>query len=308
MHQPDPVAAAVDPADLRTGPRAAGLDVRRVTLAYVQLVHPGPTTIVMAATGAFAVLFGRGLPPLPVVAPLLLAMLGGQLAIGALNELVDAELDALAKPWKPIPSGAVTRRGAWLVVALGLTAMVVFGARLGGLALILLALGTGLGLGYDLWMKRTPYSWLPYVLALPLLPIWVRTAILGFDGRLLLLFPLGAGAVAAVHLAQALPDCESDRRAGLRNPVSRLGEPATLRLACILAASAPLFAIVVTTALPGALGNRVLVFVAAMVGLGLIGATMALYRRRRSLGLRAAFPCLATATVVVALGWIIGAS
>ena len=276
--------------------------------AYVLLPHAVPVLTVLGATAGFALLAAGGLPPPAALARLLLAMLGGQVLVGAVNELVDADLDAATKPWKPIPSGAVTRRGAWVVVALGLVVMAAFGSRLDHLALLLLILGTALGLAYDLGLKRTPYSWLPYVLALPLLPIWVRIAILGFDGRLLLLFPLGAGAVAAVHLAQSLPDCESDRRAGLRNPVSRLGEPAALRLACILATSAPLFAIVVTTALPGALGNRVLVFVAAMVGLGLIGATMALYRRRRSLGLRAAFPCLATATVVVALGWIIGAS
>ena len=306
MHQPDPVVAAADQVALATGSRAAQSRLRRVSRAYLLLVHPGPIAIVLAATGAFAVLFERGLPPVSVAAPLLLAMFGGQLAIGALNELVDAELDAPAKPWKPIPSGAVTRRGAWVVVALGLVVMAAFGSRLDRLALLLLILGTALGLAYDLWLKRTPFSWLPYVLALPLLPIWVRTAILGFDARLLLLFPLGAGAVVAVHLAQALPDCESDRRAGLRNPVSRLGERATLSLACTLAASTPLFAIVVTATLPIAPGNGLLILVTASTGLCLIGAALVLYRRRRSLGLRAAFPCLATATVVVALGWIVG--
>ena len=40
--------------------------------------------------------------------PLLLAMLGGQLAIGATNELIDLPLDAIGKPHKPLPRGDVT--------------------------------------------------------------------------------------------------------------------------------------------------------------------------------------------------------
>ena len=308
MKRLDPATTIADPDDLSVRPLGSRFGGGRTVRAYVLLTHPLPLAIVMATTAAFAVLFAGGLPPLPVGGALLLAMLGGQLAIGAVNELVDVELDAATKPWKPIPSGMVSQRGAWTVVALGLGMMGVFGAALGGAALLLLVLGTGLGLAYDLWLKRTAWSWLPYVLALPLLPVWVRTAVLGFDARLLLLFPLGMGAVAAVHLAQALPDCDGDRAAGLRNPVSRLGEKRSLTAACRLAASAPAAAIAVMVAIPGAGVRTGIVLVAAGIALGLIVAVAALYRRRRSLGVRAAFPCLATATVLVALGWVLGAS
>ena len=41
-----------------------------------------------------------------------LGMLGLQFCIGAVNDLLDERVDALAKPWKPIPSGLVSRRTA----------------------------------------------------------------------------------------------------------------------------------------------------------------------------------------------------
>ncbi len=306
MNRLDPVTHSADKTEPRPRSVASRVTIGGTVRAYVVLTHPLPIAIVLAATAAFAVLFAGGMPPLHLSVALLLAMLGGQLAIGALNELVDVELDAATKPWKPIPSGAVSRRGAAAVLVGGLGMMVLCGASLGGAALLLLTLGTGLGLAYDLWLKRTPWSWLPYVLALPLLPVWVRTAMLGFEARLLLLYPLGIGAVAAVHLAQALPDCVGDRAAGLRNPVSRLGERRSLAVACGLASSAPLAAIAVCLTVPNVVVRSVVVLAAAGVALGLIAIVPVLYRRRRSLGVRAAFPSLAVATVVVALGWVVG--
>ena len=287
-------------------PSVTGFWSWRKVRAYVSLTHPVPIAIVMIATAAFAAIFAEGLPPFRLAATLLLAMLGGQLAIGALNELVDVELDAASKPWKPIPSGAVSRFGARMIAACGLGMAALFGASLGVAALLLLFVGTGLGLAYDLWLKRTPWSWLPYVLALPLLPIWVRTVVIGFDARLLLLYPLGLGAGAAIHLAQALPDCESDRAAGLRNPVSRLGERRSLMAACALATTAPLAAVSAAAAVPDEVARNGVVLSSATLAIGLIAAVPLLCRHQRSLGVRAAFPCLALATLIVAFGWVLG--
>ena len=73
-------------------------------------------------------------------------MLGGQLAIGATNELVDLPYDTVGKPWKPLPSGDVSIRGARIMVVVGLIMMVAFGWRFGTFAFALLAAGTGLGI------------------------------------------------------------------------------------------------------------------------------------------------------------------
>ncbi len=61
----------------------------RSVRGYLLLPHLAPVLVVELATAAFAVIAWGGVPPAHLLLPLLLAMLGGQLAIGATNELVD---------------------------------------------------------------------------------------------------------------------------------------------------------------------------------------------------------------------------
>lgn len=273
----------------------------RTLRAYLVLPHAVPILVVLGATAGFAVLAADGVPRLGDLARLLAAMLGGQVAIGAVNEVVDAELDAATKPWKPIPAGLVSARGALALAAVGLLAMVGFGAGFGAASLALLLLGTGAGLVYDLRFKRSIFSWLPYLVALPLLPIWVATALDGFDGRLLLLYPLGACAVVGVHLAQALPDTRGDRAAGVRNLASALGERRAMLACWVATLSAPALAL----ALAPALVERPLaVRLAALAVAVLVGLDALLYLARPRLGVLACFPCVAVGTVLIGLGWV----
>lgn len=182
--------------------------------AYGRLTHPWAVAIVMTATALFGLLASGGEPPAGRFALLLAGMLGGQLAIGASNEWRDRESDALDKPHRPIPAGAVSADGALRLTAVGLLVMLLAGALLGGWELALLAVGTGAGLLYNLWLKRTPLSWLPYLIALPLLPVWVWLVMGTFEPALLWLYPLGSTFVLAIHLAQTLPDIAADRTRG----------------------------------------------------------------------------------------------
>ncbi|MER3421242.1 MAG: ubiquinone biosynthesis protein UbiA, partial [Chloroflexota bacterium] len=75
--------------------------------------------------------------------------------------------------------------------------------------------GLGAGLAYDLWLKRTPYSALAYAVALPLVPLWVWTALERFTPALLWAWPVGALLGGALHLANAVPDLEADATAGV---------------------------------------------------------------------------------------------
>jgi 4-hydroxybenzoate polyprenyltransferase len=65
----------------------------------------------------------------------------------------------------------------------------------------------------------------PYLVALPLLPIWVWTALAesGVDRGLFAIYPIGAAAVIAVQLAQSLPDIEADRQSGVRTLAVAIG-------------------------------------------------------------------------------------
>jgi 4-hydroxybenzoate polyprenyltransferase len=260
--------------------------------------------VVELATVAFAVVAWEGFPPWRLLVPLLLAMLGGQLAIGALNELVDLPLDTIAKPWKPLPSGMVTVAGARAMVAVGLGMMTVFGLFLGVRAFALLAVGTGLGLIYDLWLKRTTWSWLPNLLALPLLPIWVFTALGQADLRLSFLYPFGALAAIGIHFAQALPDTTLDRAAGLRTVTSRLGLWRTFALSWVAVLSAPILAWIFATkaAERDAAGG---IGVVAVGAVGLMLMNMVLLAKDRQLGVAVCFPFVAAVTLISGLVWTV---
>jgi 4-hydroxybenzoate polyprenyltransferase len=276
----------------------------RAARGYFLLPHLVPVIVVELATLGFAVVASGGLPPLSLLLPMLLGMLGGQLAIGATNELVDLPLDLAGKPGKPLPSGAVTVRGARGMVIVGMAMMVGFGLPLGLEAFGLLALGTGLGIAYDLWLKRTVWSWLPYLLALPLLPIWVFVALGRLEPRLILLYPLGALAAAGVHFAQALPDVAIDQEAGLETPTSRVGSQATFALAWLAAVSSPLLAFGAARAMRVDEPHLAILLAAAIAALFLL-LNLAMLAADRRLGSIACFPLVALSTLVSGLAWTV---
>jgi len=217
-------------------------------------------------------------------ARLFAAMLGIQISIGALNDVVDAPLDAMAKPRKPIPSGLVGRRSA-IVIALGGAAIGIALSAVSG-PWTALAGGACLGLGwlYDLRLSRTTWSWLPLSIALPLLPIhaWLGAAGSVPDG-LVLLVPIGVLGGAGLALSNGLVDVDRDARTDRRAVSVALGANRTWTVQTVLLGAAAATAIVFAPdagaggvgpplgpPVPSALGT------VRWVGLGLGGACIAL--------------------------------
>jgi 4-hydroxybenzoate polyprenyltransferase len=182
-------------------------------------------------------------------------MLGIQVSIGALNDLVDAPLDAAQKPRKPIPSGLVSRRAAGIVAGSGAITGIVLSA-VSGPATVVAALGClGLGYAYDLRLSRTVISWLPLSVALPLLPIHAWLGVAGtIPTGLITLVPIGVLGGAGLAIANGLVDVERDARGGRRAVAVALGPRAawaaqTLALGCA-AALAVLLAPAITLTAP----------------------------------------------------------
>ncbi len=276
--------------------------IGQVLRGYVLLPHAVPIIVVITATAAFALVAAGGWPGTGAMVLLLGAMLGGQVAIGAINELVDVDLDRTARPDKPIPAGLVTERGAWTMTATGLAVMVLLSATFGVISLLLCTLGTLTGIAYSLWFKRTVLSWLPYLVAIPLLPIWVWAALDDIDLALFSVYPLGAGAVIALQIAQSLPDVASDRAAGVNTLAVALGERRAL-WACW--GSMATIALAATIAAPWLGDNPALLRLAALAVLALVALNIALWRREARTGVMATFPCTAVATVALGIGWAI---
>lgn len=151
-------------------------------------------------------------------------MLCLQASIGALNDVMDAPLDAGQKPGKPLPRGLVSARSAWLVTVAGGLAGLALSLPSGVATLFVAAAGVGLGYLYDLRLSRRPISWLPLALALPLLPIH---AWLGATGTLppglVTLVPAAVLAGFGLALGNGLVDIERDAATGRRGIVVVVG-------------------------------------------------------------------------------------
>jgi 4-hydroxybenzoate polyprenyltransferase len=187
----------------------------------VRLTHPFPSLLDGGATLAIALLAGgRPLDALRLGA----AMVALQASIGTINDLVDVPRDAGRKPGKPIPAGLVGPTTATLLAlvaaAVGLVLSLPSGLPTGVVAVAILAVG----LLYDLWLRGTPWSWLPFALGIPLLPVF---AWLGATGRVpelfLVVVPTAFVSGAGLAIANALADIERDAEAGVRSVARQMG-------------------------------------------------------------------------------------
>jgi 4-hydroxybenzoate polyprenyltransferase len=276
----------------------------------VRLVHPFPSLLCAAATGSIAGLAGAD-PP--TIVRLFVAMLGIQVSIGALNDLVDAPLDAVQKRRKPIPSGLVTRRVAGLVAGGGGAAGIVLSAVSGPLAGLAAVGCLALGYAYDLRLSRTVVSWLPLALALPLLPIHAWLGATGsIPGGLLALVPVGVLGGAGLALANGLADVERDRRGNRGTIAVRLGARRSWVAQSVALATAAALAILLAPELPSGpgggaagflgplrLGGLVLGIAALALGAAALASPRASVRER-------GWELEAFGVAALGIGWIAG--
>lgn len=241
-------------------------------LALLRASHPGPATAVTVLTALLASGAGHGLGSGALVTA---AVFAGQLGIGWSNDLIDAGRDRqVGRPDKPLASGELPDRTARVAVVVALVACVLLslacGPRSGGVHLLLVVAS---GWAYNLGLKGTLWSAVPYALAFGSLPAVVNLALpteeLPPAWTVLTGALLGVGA----HLLNALPDLADDERTGVRGLPHRLGARRVRMLApaVLLAAS---FVVVVWPGLPAspwpwvALGCCVVLAVVAMTTRG----------------------------------------
>ena len=145
-------------------------------------------------------------------------------AIGIANDLVDETLDRGRKPGKALPRGLVSRHQAGLAFAALLISGLALSALSGPAVLAIAVVGEGIGLSYDRWLKGTIWSWVPFAVGLPLLPVY---AWLGATSTLppsfAALLPAATIAGAALAIANLLADVERDAAAGIETVATRLG-------------------------------------------------------------------------------------
>ena len=190
--------------------------------SWLFLAHPGPSLLVTVVVVVAAGLLTRHLPSPRTAVGLTLVMLPGQLAIGALNDWADIELDRAAKPFKPIPRGIVPRAAALSFAAAGFAVSLATAAWFGPRVLAVDVLAVLAGASYDLGLKRTPAAILSYWAGFVAVPLLAMVAIGNTHGALEVI-PLAGGVALALEIANGLPDVEGDRRGGSRTLPVALG-------------------------------------------------------------------------------------
>src|SRR5947209_15131663 len=128
---------------------------------YIRLIHAFPVAMNGVAAAAFACLAARGWPGWRALLLIVAAIVGSQATVGVVNDLRDRDLDAVAKPYKPLISGRVSIRGAYVLGSVMLLVALVAGGALGVTSFFLVIAMPAAGLLYDLWLKRTAVSFLP---------------------------------------------------------------------------------------------------------------------------------------------------
>jgi len=289
------LALAVDPMPRRGGRLSRALHAARI-------VHPFPTLLNVAATGALAFIAARGIPPTWTLATMLLVMFCAQAAIGVTNDVFDRDLDARAKRWKPLVAGVVS---LWLAVALAIalaTTSLALALTLGPVGGGLAALGLACGLAYDARLKRTAFSAVPYMIAIPVLPLWVWAIVGDWRAALWWLPPMGSLIGLALHLANTLPDIDDDASNGVRGLAHRLGARRSMLLA-----SASFGGALALSAAAAAVVEYDWRIYAPTASLGVLAltATLLLYAVRRDrFALQIGFAMLAVGSAVLAPGWL----
>lgn len=217
---------------------------------YWRLLHPVPSLLTVVAAGAFVFLAARGVPPLDRLLHLLLIELAMQFSISAFNDYFDRPFD-VGRVDKPVATGAISPVVAFALGALLGLACLLLAIPLGWWVTLLTAIGLGGGLAYDAGLKRTAFSWLPFSIAFPTLPLWAWAGIEGrFPPQLAWVVPVGGVMVLGIHLADTLPDLTADAKAGIRGLAHRLGMRRALALCWGAFASATLLTLLLSAVIP----------------------------------------------------------
>lgn len=242
----------------------------RLVLGVVAASHPAPTAVVTAL--AVVLVVGAGAPA-GTAALVGAAVLAGQLSVGLSNDWLDAARDrAVARRDKPVVTGAVSVRAVRGTAVGGAIACAAASWAVGAVPGTVHVVAVASAWAYNLGLKRTAASWVPYAVSFGLLPAFLVLAAGGTPPPALI--ATGALLGAGAHVANVLPDLDDDAATGVRGLPHRLGRRASSVLAPVLLAAGAGMAV---AGLPGR-SAAVLASAGVAAGLALAAGVVALVR------------------------------
>jgi heme o synthase len=166
-------------------------------------------------------------------------VLAGQLSIGWGNDAIDAQRDRTAgRMDKPIATGQISRQAVANAASVALALCVPLSLAAGLTAGLVHLVAVGAAWAYNLGLKSTVVSPLPYAVAFGLVPVFVWLALPGEPLPPWWLVVAGALLGLGGHGANTLPDLMADKATGVNGLPQRLGaaRTATLSAGCLTAA------------------------------------------------------------------------
>lgn len=239
--------------------------------ALLRSCHPEPALAVTVFVTALAVAAGRGAAGSAAVAA---AALAGQLSVGWCNDAADARRDATCgRRDKPVATGDLPPRAAAVAAGTALGLCVPLSLLSGAAAGAVHLGGVAAAWAYNLRLKRTVLSPLPYIVGFASLPAFVTLGLPSPAWPAWWATTAGALLGVGAHLVNVLPDIDDDLATGVRGLPQRLGRTACRWLAPAVLLTA-VGVVVAGPAGPVELPDRVLAVVAgtvAVVGTALPG-------------------------------------
>ncbi len=197
--------------------------LKEIALGFFLLTHPGPVTLFLVIVTVFAL---RASWPHLIWTTIILVITAHaamQFSISMINDYCDRQLDAAAKPSKPIARGLVLPRESLIVGLIMILVMVVLLLPLNPLALLVSLCYLALGQAYNLRLKATPWSGLVLAVMMSLIPLYVFAGVGRTSPVAFWLVLAGILIGVSLNVANSLPDIEGDESGGARTLAVVLG-------------------------------------------------------------------------------------
>lgn len=199
--------------------------------ALARATHPGPTISVTLIALVIGIAVDLSLLRLVVLA---LVVLLNQASIGLSNDWLDANRDrAVGRVDKPVAAGQITIETVRACAIGAAVASIALAILLGPWTTLANAAFIVSAWAYNLGLKSTAFSVVPYLVSFGLLPLIVTVS--RPDDALAVWWAMGAAALlgAAAHFANVLPDFDDDRATGVRGLPHILGRAGSGMATCV---------------------------------------------------------------------------
>lgn len=261
------------PSTSRTGAVAARHSPALLAASLAKASHPGPVFAVTALTCALAIGAGHSVGRVALITG---AVFCGQLSVGWSNDVLDAGRDAyVERTDKPVATGVLTPVAVWSAAVLALLLCVALSLACGPLAGAVHLAGVSAAWAYNLRLKATVLSPLPYLVGFVSLPALVTLSPPSPTWPALWAIAATGLLGVAAHLADALPDLSDDLTTGVRGLPHRLG-PVRTGVALL-----PLLVVATAVLVWGPPGHAPSALVGAPMAAAALATTGLLLARRR---------------------------